>query len=154
MKKHHPRWLHNVHLTLYGILAIFAVVTFACLQSIWQPNGYRTSPVVCPPRESDTRGYCFVYRGDDYMGLHHPIGQLPMLMHISRAPASGGRDTTTIVGFSHGKSFTMKHSTYDPYPPQNSTEKFVQSIRDRRTELYSDMGWPDPNPPAIPPLNH
>ena len=73
-----------------------------------------------------------------------------MLMHISRAPVSGGSNTITVVGFTHGKFFTMKNSTSDAYPPQNSTDRFVQSVRDRRTELFSDMGWPDPNPSAMP----
>jgi len=151
-KRKKPRWLHNIQMIIYGILVIFAVVAFACLQTVWQPKGYRTSPVDCPPRETDSRGYCFVYRDDDYSVMRHPVGELPMLMHISRAPASGGQDTITLTGFSHGKPFTMNTTTSDRYPPQNSTDRFVQSVRDRRTELYSEMGWPDPNPPAIPPL--
>lgn len=145
-----PRWLHNVRVTLYGLLAIFAVVAFMCLQPFWQPSGYRRSPVVCPPRESDIYGNCFVFRDDDYMGLHHPIGELPMLMHISRASASGTDDTITSWGFSRGKFFTIRSTTSDRYPPQNPTDRFVQSVRDRRTELYSDMGWPDPNPSPMP----
>lgn len=152
-KQKKPRWLRNVQITLYGTLAVFAVVDSVCLLPGLQPGSYRISPAVCPPHETDTRGYCFVYRGDDYSVMHHPAGELPMLMHISRASASGNQDTITLMGFSHGKPFTTTMPTSDRYPPQNPVDSFVQSVRDRRTELYSEMGWPDPNPPAIPPMN-
>ena len=62
-------------------------------------------------------------------------------------------DYTYTIAYSGGQFFTIMHSIIDPYPPQNHADAFVQAVRDRRVELYSDMGWPDPNPPAIPPLN-
>lgn len=152
-KRKSLQWLRNIQVALYSVLGVLTVVTFACLQPGLQPEGYRISPVVCPPREMDNRGYCFVHRDGDYARLHHSIGEVPMFMHISRASVSGTEDTITTVGFSHGRFFTLRLNPPDDYPPQNRVDSFVQSVRDRRTELYSEMGWPDPNPPAIPPLN-
>ena len=148
-----PRWLHNVQITLYGTLAIFAVVTFACLQPGLQPKGYRTSPVVCPPGELDSRGYCVIFRGGDYVDIGHSGPITLMSMHISRASAPGKDDIITVVGFSQGKFQNLRFNPVDRYPPQNHMDAFVQAVRDRRTELYSDMGWPDPNQSTIPPLN-
>ena len=152
-KRKKPRWLHNLQMTIYGLLAAFVVIVCVCLVPGLQPDGCRTSPVVCPPGNMDSRGYCFVQRGGDYSVIPHNIGVLPMMMHISRASASGSQDTITLMGYLHGKPVTLNIHTLDPYPPQNSVDSFVQSVRDRRTELYSEMGWPDPNPRAIPVVN-
>ncbi len=145
---------HSVFVAICGLTAVFTVVTSMCLQSRWQPGGYRTTPVVCPPHESDSRGYCFVHREDGYAFFYHPSITSPKFIHISRGSGPREYDIITTVGFSGGKFFTITHPVIDPYPPQNSTDRFVQSVRDRRTELYSEMGWPDPNPPPMSPLNH
>lgn len=140
--------------TTFGVLVLLAVVTFACLQPGWQPTGYRVSPIVCPVNETDSRGYCGIFRGDDYVHVYHPTAAIPQIIHISRGSGPGGNDIITTTRFRGGNVITFTRTRADPYPPQNSTDAFVQAVRDRRTELYSEMGWPDPNPPAIPPLNH
>lgn len=135
-------------IALIGLMPL-TVVAVSCFQSDWQPSGYRTSPTVCPERETDSRGYCFVHRDDAYEYL----GSAPEIIHISRSSGPKGEDTISGFVYVHGKLVSFSHSSLDPYPPQNRVDAFVQSVRDRRTELYSDMRWPDPNPPAIPPLN-
>lgn len=149
-QKSKPRY--SALVAFWGTIGAFLVVTFACLQPGWQPSSYRTSPVVCPPYEADKRGYCSVQRGDDYVYVFHR-STVPLIIHISRGSGPGGNDVIHTIRFSQGKFVTFTRLRIDPYPPQNRVDAFVQAIRDRRTELYSEMGWPDPNPPAIPPLN-
>lgn len=150
-KKDHR--FHFVRNAALGAAAFLIAVAFTCLQSDRPPFGYRTSPAVCPPGEIDSRGYCMIFRGGDYVDIGHSGPITPMLMHISRASTPGKDDIITVVGFSQGRFQNISFNPVDPYPPQNRMDAFVQAVRDRRTELYSDMGWPDPNPPAIPPLN-
>ena len=145
-------WFHIVRIVALGTAVFLAAIAFTCLQSGWHPSGYRTSPAACPPGETDSRGYCLVFRDSDYVRIHHSSSIMPMFMHISRASTPGKDDVITTIVFSQGKFQKLRLNPVDSYPPQNRTDAFVQSVRDRRTELYSEMGWPNPNPPAIPPL--
>jgi len=136
---------HSAFVACWGIAGFSLIVTFACLHSGWQPSGYRTSPVICPFYETDRRGYCSVQRGDDYVHIFHPSVVLPQIIHISRGSGPGGNDMITTIRLSQGKFIMFSRLRLDPYPPQNPTDTFVQAVRDRRTELYSEMGWPNPN---------
>lgn len=145
-KRNKLRWLRNVQIALYSTLAVFAVAVSICLLPGLQPSGYTTSPAVCPERETDSRGYCFIHRDNEYQYLGPAT-----IVHISRSSGPKGKDTIFVVTYSHGRFYSFSQSSLEPYPPQNRVDAFVQSVRDRRTELYSDMHWPDPNPHPMTP---
>lgn len=142
-KKRHTQ---SILVALIGFVAVLGFVSFVCFQPGLQPSSYRISPKVCPPGHSSLSGFCALYRGDNYVWCPHPSITHPCIFHISRAPASGRDDTFTTIMWTGGKWRVSRGPMPDGYPPQNRVDAFVQAVRDRRTELYSEMGWPDPNP--------
>lgn len=142
------RWVCFFQVAVLGLALAFVGVVFACLQ----PIDYTENQAGCPPREMSSQGYCLWHREDDFVHLTH-LGRIPTtVIHISRGSGPGGNDVVTLVCFSHGRIRPSRMTMLDVDPPHGSRDVFAQSVQDRRTELYSDMGWPDPNPPAIPPL--
>jgi hypothetical protein len=128
-----PRLLHTVCVALSMALATFAIVVVGCLC----PAGYQQ-------RLHDSHGVYIQPRPHDF--FRRSWFQHPSLIHISRASVPYGDDTVTITLLFQNKFKPITAPVIDPNPPIGPFERFVQAVRDRRTEFYAEMSWPDPNP--------
>ena len=86
-----------------GLVTVLGIISLVCFVPGFQPRGYTTSPVVCPPSETDSRGYCFIHRDDEYQS----IGPAPVLIHISRSGSGNGTRTLSLVSRTYTANFLL-----------------------------------------------